>query len=106
MDFEVFSAKFGRCTSDVLGTFSNTAGLCVNLCACISLELEKDGVPPFCRAWVTVMQRGEGFSVHQSFSTKAEPPHRLGWSCMDRVPGRLYRRAVLAQNSPHFLRHK
>lgn len=45
MDYEAFSEKFGQRTSEMLGMFPNTAGLCVNLCACISFKLESDGVP-------------------------------------------------------------
>ena len=44
MDYEAFSEKFSQRTSEVLGIFPNTAGLCVNLCACISFALQNDGV--------------------------------------------------------------
>lgn len=43
--YEFFSEKFGKRTSEALKMFPVTAGLCVNLCAFISFELENDGVP-------------------------------------------------------------
>lgn len=43
--YEFFAERFGERTTEVLGIFPITAGLCVNLCACISFKLEEDGVP-------------------------------------------------------------
>ena len=56
-EVELFSTAFSKRTTEALETFSNTAGLCLNLCAFISEKLKEDSIA-HCIALGTLSCRG------------------------------------------------